>query len=213
MTLILKPENNLQGKSRYKNAYWELKGTTPNEEFEYSSSYRSFISKFIRQTALPVRPKWFEVRIIKDNPSPLFQINREDHWYALSSFMDRAFWMFMKPVEERVAGESVTYYVLEPYECMRVQGLLGENHGRVMPKQIQPFLVPTECCSICWEETANGVSEHLHHRPEKVKTQEQIDREHQRAEGVKDLMAHAEDISNNLAIAAKLKGFSGRLEN
>lgn len=211
--LILKPENNLTGKSRYKNAYWELRGTTPNEEFQKNPAYRSMVSKFIRQTGLPVQPKWFEVRIVKDNPSEIWTASRDDHWYSYSSFMDKAFWMFMKPVEERVANSPYLYYVLEPEECVRVQNLLVERHGFVMPKQIQPYIVPVECCSLCWDETVNGYSEHLHWRPEITKTQQQVDREERIKEESAKLLSEAIDISDNTAIGEKLKGYRGRLDS
>jgi hypothetical protein len=177
--MIRKSENNLSGVSRWKNETWELSGRTPNEAYLEDVNYQKYVDGFASHNGLGASRihKFFEVRIVSDTPSIIFSVTKSQMWYRAPFIMDRVFWMFQKPIEGRIDNAPYTYYVLEPLECVRVTQLFHQYTGQNLADGLNAFVVPTECCQIAWTETSAGVSDHLHWRPEIVKTQEQIDKE------------------------------------
>lgn len=189
-------ENNLTGVAKWKNADWETCGKTPNEAYFEDRDYQRYVDGFALHNGfgLGKSHKFFEVRIISDKPSVIYSVTKSDMWYTAPFIMDRVFWMFQKPIEGRIDNRPYTYYVLEPKECIRVIRLFKQYTGQNLADGLNAFVVPTECCQLAWTETSAGVSDHLHWRPEVVKTQEQIDKEEQLNAETKKILDTAFDI-------------------
>lgn len=194
--LINVRRNALTGVSRDKNEYWEKRNITPNEAYQTDSAYQNLIRNFASYHKIKGPFRFFEVRIIAARPS-LICTGTID-WWDDPEFMDKCFWMFQTPMYEYPEGkEPYGYYYLEPFECRRVLNVGIRKHQIVNPTRNtmrQAFVVPIECCQLAWTETSGGYSDHLHHRPEILKTQEQLDREKLLDLEADKLLESAEDI-------------------
>lgn len=170
--MLIKINNtSLTGVQKDKSEFWETSGYTPNEAYKQIPVYTDVVDQFARYNNIAGR-KFFEVRVLREKPSTLFSATKT--WWSHKGIMDRVFWVFQKPVYERVDGHIYTYYALEPNECLRIYDILGKPDGLDLS---HAFIIPVECVDLVWNETANGVSEHIHYRPEVTKTQEQVDKE------------------------------------
>lgn len=180
---------------KWKNEYWEERGITPNEALELDPNYRQLVRSFaIHNEVLPPYKFW-EVRIIKQDPSVLVGIH--DHWWNDSMFMDHVFWMFQKPRMTRVDGRPYPCWLLEPFECWRVWNLGCLKFGIPAPgKELlkKGFFVPTECCQLAWTETSNGESDHIHHRPEYEASDDEINYTGELRRKVDDILKESMDI-------------------
>lgn len=193
--LVQVAKNGLRGLAKYKNEYWEQRGITPNEANELEPRYRALSRNYARQNGVPGPYKFFEVRIV--NANCIFGLRARTNWWNDPEWMDRVFWMYQKPVMFFIDEERVPFYTLEPFEGWRVWNVGAHRHGMTISENHlkQAWHVPVDCCQVAWEETSAGISDHLHHRPDFVPTQEDIDRraliEHESAE----IMKEAEDIN------------------
>lgn len=176
---------------RWKNLLWERSGYTPNEAYDLVSEYRQHVDKFAKTFGVPTPVKFVQVRITTQKPSIIY--TRTKQWWDHPGLMDHIFWVFAKPVNDRLDNDFYTYYALEPKECARVIHILQKTGGLVGNKN-GAFLVPCECVTLAWNERTNGVSDHLHWRPEAVKTQKQIDKEAAQDAETDRILANAYDI-------------------
>ena len=205
MTIVRVSENSLKGVSKWKNEEWERTKTTPNEAYRFNADYKKYVDGFANINRVSGPHKFFEIRIV--NRASLLHLParfQSRNWFENPNFMDRCFWVFHKPVEERVDGKPFLVYVLEPKECIRVHRISNERLGIPFPKgaeQMRAFVVPVDSCIQAWTETANGVSEHIHYRPEAIKTQQEIDREAEYIKVRDELLAEAFDVPLDSPIA------------
>lgn len=188
---------------KWKNEYWESRGITPNEALELDPRYRKLVREFAVHNGVYSPYKFFEVRIVNALPSVVY--DKAMKWWTHKMLMDRVFWMFQKPrYDFREGKEPYGYYTLEPFECVRVWQV-GCAHLNVnIPTKTllrKAFTVPIECCQIAWTETSNGFSDHIHHRPEKVETQADIDRRLSIKAAADKLLECSEDINTSKAFA------------
>lgn len=178
MTLILTPENNFKGANKGKSDFWEKQGQTPNEAYEHDKTYRKMIREFGQWNQLKGPWRFAQVRIVSTKTSALYTGSTK--WWDHKRFMDGMFWMFQTPISEEIDGEHYQYRVLEPFECQRVWRILVRDLGQSIP-DYETFksglAVPVECCTYGWHETTSGYSDHIHHRPEIVKSQAEKDYE------------------------------------
>lgn len=197
MSQIIIPGSSFnKGVSKYKNEWWEKRGYTPNELFASDRNYREMINSFARWNRLSGPHRFFEIRITQKNTSVLYQANRK--WWDHSRFMDHCFWVFQRPIVETIDGENYSYWVLEPFECQRVWKILINDLGQSVPDKLvfrSGLAIPCECGHLAWTETVNGVSEHIHYRPEYVPTQEEIDRDKKSDEESAAIIERAMNIS------------------
>lgn len=202
--LIRVGDNSYTGVNRYKNKYWVESPHTPNEAYQANPRYKRIVDLFKREHKITGPTKFFEVRIIHQMTS----IAMSSRWWDQPAFMDRVFWVFMQPEYTYGTGEPYGWYSLEPMECMRVVSAYEMATGNKLTdeeKRKCAYVVPVECVQIAWTETANGTSEHLHHREEIPKPQQQVDKEAKRAEDAVKIIEMAEDFSTTLP-AKKLLG-------
>lgn len=150
-----------------KNPLYDGQEPTPNELWLKKGSegriHRSHIKAWYRRSNLPHPPKrWFEVRITKTSSNDLM---RKGMWWQDSLWMDKVFWVDQKPYSEIVDGQLIQFYVLDFWECQRVRAvLLHEKHQEPFATQEPSLLVPCECCTLCWDETTQGYSDHIRDR-------------------------------------------------
>lgn len=178
---------------KWKSLAWEASGYTPNEAYDTFAEYKTYVNYFGAINRIPTPYKFVQVRITKQKPSVLF--TRTKNWWDDPGFMDHVFWVFSKPVSDRLDNDFFSYYALEPKECVRVMRRLKQLGGH-FDSRMAAFLVPCECATLAWEETTNGVSDHLHWRPEKIKTQQQIDKEEKLDADAKRILSNARPISD-----------------
>jgi len=137
-----------------KNPIWHYR--TPNERYEQDMDYLALVDDFRRSFGVGTR-KWLEVRVTGTTN----QIQEGARWWDRFGFRDQVFWVFHKTVEQAGFGKNYRFYVLEPLEALRVSSTAfnrtGENPWGLM---IPCLLIPVECCSLAWNETQNGMSEH-----------------------------------------------------
>lgn len=192
-TLIKIAQNNLEGVAKWKNEYWETRGITPNEALELDPDYARLVKTFGRHNHLLGPYKFFEVRIIKQRAT--IGLSGQRNWWDHPLFMDHVFWMFQKPYLDQEDGEFVSCYALEPFECIRVWKAIEQQPNE--ERLAGAWIVPVECCQIAWHETKEGYSEHIHHRPEIVPTQADLDRQGELERASKELLDQAQDINTS----------------
>jgi hypothetical protein len=182
--------------TKTKNPYWEKRGITPNEAYAGDGGYRRLVDAFKIYNHISAQSRFFEVRVSKQ--SPLATSTGQVKWWDDPLFMEKVLWVFQQPHVDRVDDAPYPYYILEPYECMRVLNLGFEKYHRMPvgdPKAA--FYIPVECCHHAWNETSAGYSDHLRPRPKIEPTQEETDRRAtQEAEG-RELLASAVDAAND----------------
>lgn len=195
MTLIHIPQNNIHGLLRSKSKFWEQKiNRTPNEAIKQDTRYQDFVRKFKHFHKLPVDNKWFEIRVIGAGQSPIITLSRSPlnrNWWEDSLFMDQVYWVFQKPVPIMIKNEPVFFYALEPMENLRCLNAYFHRYHREMADQRTALFVAVEACAMAWDETTNGISDHIHYRPEVVKTQAELDNEHKRKLEAEKLLSEA----------------------
>lgn len=196
MTLIHLPGSAYRDNIRkWKNEFWESRQQTPNEAYDTDADYRRMIHQFAKWNGISGPFKFKEVRIVSKETSVIYSGGKK--WWDHRRFMDHCFWMFHSPIVETIDGVPYSYYALEPFECQRVWRILIADLGQSIPdKQVfrSGLAVPCECAIHAWTETANGYSEHIHHRPDAVITQEQIDRDARIKAGVDTILERAMDL-------------------
>lgn len=202
MTLIKINDNPFTDPIRkWKNPYWEARGETPNEAMEHDPQYRQMVTQFARHNKVSGPFRFFEVRVVSDSPSVIY--DKAMKWWTHKDLMDRVFWMFQKPRYDLQEGkEPYGYYTLEPFECSRVWQVGCKTLGVPIPNKMSmrnAFTIPIECCQLAWTETSNGFSDHLHHRPEIVKSQFDLDREQAIKAASAKIIAAGQDINSSAA--------------
>jgi hypothetical protein len=176
---------------KWKNQFWENKGITPNEAYKLDQQYKDCVRSFKVMHEISGPNRFYEVRIVKQRPSIILTGRDDKHWWDTVGLMDHVFWVFQQPIYDKRMVEPYGFYVLEPMECKRVCQILSARYHIKEPEYPGCFIIPTENCVMAWSETANGVSEHIHHRPEFEPTQEQIDKEEADNEAVEQLLGEA----------------------
>lgn len=190
---IIRVSEHSEKQFKWKNAEWESSGYTPNEAYNTFAEYKTYVDYFAAVNKLKTPYKFVQLRITKQKPSIVW--TRTKNWWDAPQFMDHIFWAFFKPVSDVLDGQAFTYYALEPKECIRVAKRLRQMGGLVSDS-MAAFLIPCECAEYAWNERSNGISDHLHWRPEKVKTQAEIDREAKRDADAKRILEDARPISD-----------------
>jgi hypothetical protein len=195
--LIKVSDNNREGVSRFKNPIWEQRGITPNEAYAQDPEYRALAHNHKRHNGFKSPMRWVEARVVDEKISPLV-LNRYDQWYQDPVWMEQVFWVYAEPLTHFTDGEPYQYYCLEAFECYRVYTTNAiKYNGKPNRDPRTGFIVPVECCHLAWTETSAGISDHIHHRPDAVKSQEQIDFESNRDRIAGEIMKEATAVSSS----------------
>ncbi len=201
--MLLKTTSNGQkGIYKYKSVFWEQqRKQTPNEAYDTDPTYRASVNAFAKYHDIPGPHKFVEIRVVSNKPSVIF--SKHENWWDSSSVMDHVFWVFSKPVRGFKDGRTITDYIIEPMENLRLLEIAFKKFGiKVDDPWIHCFALPTECAVLAWTETANGYSEHIHHREEKVLTPLEQEVLAAREEAKKE-------IEKGLISIEDIKGFPG----
>lgn len=164
------------GVQKYKNPFWVESPLTPNEAVKPGGwdYYSKFNASYTRYNKIPKKGafhKFFEVRILKTETSVLSHISQR--WWSHPNVMEKVIWVYQQPITEYADGQPYQYYAVEFQECQWINKLIGSpNHD-----MSACYIIPVECVDMAWNERVDGISEHLHYRPEVIKTQEEIDQE------------------------------------
>lgn len=151
---------------------WRRSPLTPNELIERNKEYRDYVRGFALWNEYKKPYKFMQVRIVKQKPSVVY--GPTTNWWDDPDFMDHIYWVFLKPISDRIDNAFFSYYALEPVESAQIYAEL-ESRGGKLGKRMNGFVVPCECCVQCYDETKGGIGEHIHYRPERVVSQQAID--------------------------------------
>lgn len=174
MLINTRESNGFTDVRKHKSGYWEKRNLTPNEAAYSDVPYRCLLKQFKKLENVTSANRFFEVRIVKQKPSHLM-IHPSTHWWDQPGLMDHVFWVFQTPIFANKPGdEPYGVYILEPMECKRIARILSERFQ--VPEPVYPgcFILPVEITQLAWTETANGYSEHIHHREEHIPTEQEL---------------------------------------
>lgn len=183
-----------------KNPLWEH--WTPNECWEDEDfsqkhlglSYSKLTDEFCTKYNVNSKRLWREVRV--KNIAPSIARAGKESWWDQPELAERIFWVFHSPTYSDIDGTRYFYYILEPFECLRVVQVGIDKLGyNPFTEEIPALYLPVECATAAWDETSGGYSDHLRHRPEAVLTQQEIDEEEKTNELAKVIEKEIGEIS------------------
>lgn len=181
-----------------KNLHWLYE--TPNTKLERDSKYRTFCKDWKKRFRVSGTLKFAEMRIVKTKSS---NIEWEQGWWEDSMFMDKLFWVYLKPTPVLVGDIPARVFYLEPYECMRVVANYITRDGYNKLESYSPALVlPEDVVSQAWNETSNGISDHIREHTIEPLTQEDQDRDGEFQEFKERVLSTARAVSEDWNEAA-----------
>lgn len=172
----------LPQKYSIRNKVWEH--YTPNEVYNNLDLSRSYLgydysdneALYALKNKFGGQKVWREFRIIQATTG--LDVADKHRWWNDPLFMDKVFWVYMKPVKANVDNQTVDFYALEMFESHRVYEATLEKYKRPMfSSEFPGLLIPKECVANCWDETTNGFADNIRERPDEVITQQQVERE------------------------------------
>jgi hypothetical protein len=184
-----------------KNPMWSY--YTPNEFYEnddlaikhIGTSYMNMVDGYCAMHQISSKRVWREIRV-NNQPTSIIHTAR-DCWWEQKELAERIFWVFHNTTCVEEAGKRYFYYVLEPFEALRVKEVGIEKHGyNPFSNELPALYLPVECGTAAWDETSGGYSDHLRHRDEVKLTDEEKEQEARTNE-------LAEEISKNVQEATE----------
>lgn len=144
-------------------SYWlsekhpKWQATTPNELRRSSLSYAEMSINFAKRAGFGGPWGFEEVRIV----SSISGIELDNAWWADPLFMDKVFWVYRTPFYYEPDGAKWGVYLLEPYECQRIEAVAENKFGHPVFGENAPIIIPIDVTQRAFYETSNGFSDHI----------------------------------------------------
>lgn len=171
---------------------------TPNVALRKNQEYIDATKQWARKWGVRDTKNLFEVRVVKATSRVGF--SQRQRWWDDPMWMDKIFWVYQAPISlpKNRYGEHVQFYALEMFENKRVVKATVEQFGyNPFPSWLPALLIPVECVELCWDDTEAGYSRHCREPIDPPKTQEQIEKEQQVEEVVREIQKDFYEVSND----------------
>lgn len=173
-----------------RNEQWLIR--TPNEAYYQDEDYQKAVDAYHHLWGFGFRKRWIEMRIVSQFSAKKYR----NAWWQQPYFMEHIFWVYQQlEIDKTIPNQPHTLYYLEYSEAQRVAFILYKETGRwPFPMEYPLLELPSECCQLTQEETKQGVSEHIRHRPEVVKSSLEIEVEKAQEEEVAEITKSIKEI-------------------
>jgi hypothetical protein len=187
-----------------KNPKW-AGNITPNTEYDSSPQYRTIADNFGKKAEAKGPYKFKEVRPV--SLRSVLTLDESARWWNDPEWMDKVFWVYNKPISFLENGRWYQTYLLEFFESQRVlEGAFRKFGKNIFDDPFPCLLIPCDVVQVCMWEFAAGVSEHKRESIAPVPTQQEIEKEAQIQEHVKELEKNIVDISETPWAGDETKG-------